>query len=145
MVGTLTLHGTCVEVRGSGVLVCGKPGVGKSSLALQLIDRGAILIADDQTLLSFEEEELMLQPPLSLRGMMEVRGVGLCAFPVQQKSFLKLCIEICEKEEPERLPDPLFVEYHGVKVPLLKLKKHDPLGALKIELKLFHKDEFYAL
>lgn len=141
----LTLHGTCVDIRGSGVLICGKPGAGKSSLALQLIDRGATLIADDQTLLSLEGEKLALQSPASLKGIMEIRGVGLCSFPSQEKSYLKLFIEICEKEELERLPEPLFIKYYDLKVPLLKLKMHDPLGAIKVELKLCHKDESYVL
>ena len=140
----LTLHGTCVDVRGNGVLIQGKPGAGKSSLALQLIDRGAILISDDQTLLSLETEKLVAQSPSPLRGMMEVRGVGLCSFPFQQKAYLKLCVEICEKEELERLPDNLFVEYHCMRIPLLKLGKYEPLGAVKVELKLSHKDEYYV-
>ena len=141
MKSTLALHGTCVDIQGSGVLICGKSGTGKSSLALQLMDRGAILIADDQTLLSLEREELILQSPVSLKGMMEVRGVGLCSFPVQQKSCLRLCVEICETEELERLPKPLFIEYYDRKIPLLKLNKDDPLGALKVELKLCHPRE----
>jgi serine kinase of HPr protein (carbohydrate metabolism regulator) len=139
-----TLHGTSVDVKGSGILICGKPGTGKSSLALQLIDRGAVLIADDQTVLSHEEEGLILRSPASLKGIMEVRGIGLCSFPSQDQSSLRLAIELCEKEELERLPAPLFIEYHNLKIPLLKLKKHDPLGAIKVELKLFHKDELYV-
>ena len=46
-----SVHGTCVEINGEAILIKGDPGVGKSSLALQLIDRGALLIADDQTCL----------------------------------------------------------------------------------------------
>lgn len=137
----LAVHGTCVDIKGAGILICGKSGAGKSSLGLQLIDRGAILVADDQTLLSLEREALVAQCPVSLRGIMEVRGIGLCAFPFQEKSYLRLCIEICEEEDLERFPDSLFVEYYEIKVPLLKMKKADPLGAIKVELKLCHKDK----
>ena len=132
----MTLHGTCVDIKGNGVLIQGKPGAGKSSLALQLIDRGAILVADDQTLLSLESEGIVAQPALALEGMMEVRGVGLCSFPFQRQSILKLCVEICGPEELERLPETLFVAYHNIKIPLLKLGKDEPLGAIKVELKL---------
>jgi len=145
MKSKLALHGTSVEIQGSGVLICGKPGMGKSSLALQLIDRGALLIADDQTLLDLEGNKLILQPPPPLRGIMEVRGVGLFPLPFQEKSFLRLCIEISEREKLERLPKPIFIEYYGIKIPLLKLNKNDPLGALKVEMKLLHKDEFDVL
>ena len=141
----LILHGTCIDINGNGVLIRGKPGIGKSSLALQLIDRGAILVADDQTLLSLESQVVMAQPPLSLKGLMEVRGIGLCSFPFQQKSPLRLCVEICDKEELERLPEPLFISYYEVKIPLLKLGKGELLGAIKVELKLSHKDECHVV
>jgi HPr kinase/phosphorylase len=144
MKSILTLHGTSVEVKERGILISGTPGSGKSSLALQLIDRGAILIADDQTILSLEGQELVLHCPLRLKGIMEIRNVGLCSFPVKPKSFLKLCIQICENETIERLPEPMFIKYHGVKVPLLKLNKGDPVGALKVEMKLNHKEESHV-
>ncbi len=44
---SLTLHGCMVDVRGVGVLIRGKSGVGKSETALGLIERGAALVADD--------------------------------------------------------------------------------------------------
>lgn len=137
----LLLHGTCVEIQGKAVLVCGKPGTGKSSLALQLIDRGALLVADDQTFVRLEEGVLMASPPPNLKGLLEVRGIGICSFPYQGKSPLELCVDICEEREPERLPEPIFVEYHGVKVPSLRLVKNDPLGAIKVELRVGLKDQ----
>ena len=136
---TLTLHGTCVDIKGSGVLIQGKPGAGKSSLALQLIDRGAILVADDQTILTLVAEDIVAQSPVPLKGLLEVRDVGICSFPYTQTSPLKLCVEIGQ-EITERLPEPQFVEYHNV-ISLLKLQQNDPLGMLKVELKLSHKGE----
>lgn len=138
------LHGTCVEVKGKGVLITGKPGFGKSSLALQLMDRGALFISDDQTALSQEAGEIVVRAPLALKGLMEVRGVGICQFPCQEKSFLKLFVEICGSIDMERLPEPSFIEYYGIRVPYLKLLKGDPLGAIKVELKVDMKDEPYT-
>lgn len=132
----IQLHGTCVAIKNQAVLIAGKPGVGKTSLALQLIDRGAILIADDQTLISLEDGILIAMSTAPLQGMMEVRGIGICTFPYQEKSPLALYIEICDGELPERLPEPTFTVYHGIRVPSLKLIRNDPLGAIKIELKL---------
>lgn len=134
----LLLHSSCVNIREHGILICGRPGTGKSSLALQLMDRGATLIADDQTYVGWEDGQLIASPPPSLKGMLEVRGVGLCTFPFQNQSVLKLCVEISEDGQFERLPDPLFVEYHGIKLPGLRLMKNDALGAMKVELKLGH-------
>ena len=45
-----TLHATSVAIDGRAVLLCGPSGVGKSDLALRLIDRGATLVSDDYTL-----------------------------------------------------------------------------------------------
>ncbi len=133
---TTLLHGTCVEIKGRSVLIMGNPGMGKSSLALQLLDRGAVLVSDDQTCLSLEGKDLMACPPPSLSGLMEVRGVGICTFPYQKKSLLKLFVEICDHIKSERLPEHVFKEYHGVRLPYLKLLKGDPLAAIKVELKI---------
>ncbi|MBP6952104.1 MAG: HPr kinase/phosphatase C-terminal domain-containing protein [Alphaproteobacteria bacterium] len=130
------IHGTCVEINGKAVLISGKPGVGKSSLALQLIDRGALLITDDQTLINLTRDVLFVFAPPSLKGLMEVRGVGICTFPYQETAPLALCVDICDEKLPDRLPEPIFIEYYGVKVPCLKLIKNDPLGAIKVNLKL---------
>ena len=131
-------------MKGKGVLITGKPGVGKSSLALQLMDRGALFISDDQTALSQEVGEIVARAPLALKGLMEVRGIGICQFPCQEKSFLNLFVEICDSIEVERLPESSFVEYYGIRVPYLKLLKGDPLGAIKVELKVDMKDEPYT-
>jgi serine kinase of HPr protein (carbohydrate metabolism regulator) len=136
----LTLHGTAIEIQGKAVLLTGKPGMGKSSLALQLIDRGAYLVADDQTCLTLEKGELHVSSPDALKGLLEVRGVGIYPFPSQNKSPLNLVVEICELDEVLRLPDPTFVQYHNIPIPSLKLAKYDPLGALKVELKMGKKN-----
>jgi len=131
-----SLHGTSVEIKGKAALITGKPGSGKSSLALQLLDRGALLVSDDQTHLVLEDGHIIVSPPASLQGMMEVRGIGICQFPYQEKSVLKLFVEICDQRDCERLPEPTFKEYYGIKVPYLKISKGDPLGAIKVELKI---------
>jgi serine kinase of HPr protein (carbohydrate metabolism regulator) len=137
----MLIHGSTVEIKGNAALILGAPGMGKSSLALQLMDRGALLVADDQTQLSLENGMIVTRVPASIQGMMEVRGLGICTFPFQACSPLALCVEICEEKTLERLPEPLFIEYYGIQVPLLKLAKTDPLGAIKVELKVGLKDE----
>ena len=47
-VAHVRLHATCVQLGGVGVVLLGASGVGKSDLALRLIDAGALLVADDQ-------------------------------------------------------------------------------------------------
>src|SRR3546814_10156556 len=50
-----TVHATTVALDGTGVLLRGPAGSGKSDLALRLIDQGARLVADDRTALALEE------------------------------------------------------------------------------------------
>ena len=42
------MHATCVDINGSGVLIVGRSGSGKSSLAINLLALGSTLVADDQ-------------------------------------------------------------------------------------------------
>lgn len=73
-----TIHGTLLDIRGIGVLLRGKSGIGKSECALALIERGHSLVADDLIHLKLlAERELMgTSAPLS-RGYMECRGIGI--------------------------------------------------------------------
>ncbi len=74
---TMTLHGCMVDVRGVGVLICGKSGAGKSETALGLIERGAALVADDVVVVRHVGGELSGSAPEMSRGIMEVRGIGI--------------------------------------------------------------------
>jgi len=70
-------HATCVAVGDHGVLITGAAGRGKSTLALQLMAFGAQLVADDQVLLSCENDTLTARCPDILSGVIEARGVGV--------------------------------------------------------------------
>lgn len=72
-----SLHATLIEVMGSGVLLTGKSGIGKSEIALELIKRGHRLVADDRVDLVRSGEEILGHAPEILRGLIEVRGIGL--------------------------------------------------------------------
>ena len=71
-------HGVYVDIKGKGVLITGKSGVGKSEVALDLIYKGHRLIADDSV--SFykrNQNTLIGKPPSLLKNLMEVRGLGI--------------------------------------------------------------------
>jgi HPr kinase/phosphorylase len=72
------IHGVLVEVFGLGVLILGDSGVGKSEAALELIERGHLLISDDSVLLRQTNYNTIegSSPPLT-SNIMEIRGVGL--------------------------------------------------------------------
>lgn len=71
-------HGVFVEVFGLGVLLVGASGVGKSETALELIQRGHRLIADDRVeLFMIDELTLIGEAPEILRYLLEIRGLGI--------------------------------------------------------------------
>jgi len=72
------MHGVFIEVHGLGVLLTGKSGIGKSELALELINRGHRLIADDAPEFSrIAPDTIRGHCPTVLRGFLEVRGLGV--------------------------------------------------------------------
>lgn len=75
---TTTIHGVLVDVFGVGVLIRGESSVGKSETALELVQRGHRLIADDAVeITKVDENILMGQAPEVLRHFMEIRGIGI--------------------------------------------------------------------
>lgn len=72
-----TVHGCMLDVRGIGILIKGKSGVGKSEAALGLIERGAALVADDMVQLRNIGGEIITSSPEMSRGYLEVRGLGI--------------------------------------------------------------------
>lgn len=73
-----SVHGVLVDIFGLGVLITGDSGVGKSETALELIQRGHRLIADDRVdIYAQDEENLVGEAPAILRNLMELRGVGI--------------------------------------------------------------------
>ncbi len=78
---TITVHGCMLDVKGVGVLIRGKSGMGKSETALGLIERGAALVADDMVYVRNIGGELLANSPDLSRGFMEVRGLGIVNIP----------------------------------------------------------------
>ena len=109
------LHATAVEIDGAAVLLKGKSGSGKSSLALQLLALGARLIADDQIALKLEDNEITMFKPSSLPDLIEARHVGLITVPMTRKAILKLVVDLDENEE-ERLPHSQATQFLGRRV-----------------------------
>jgi HPr kinase/phosphorylase len=73
-----TWHADLLDIFAIGVLILGESGSGKSECALDLVHRGHRLIADDVVeIYRVRHDELFGQAPESVRGLMEVRGLGL--------------------------------------------------------------------
>lgn len=75
---TLSQHGTLVDVYGIGILLTGRSGIGKSEIALDLVERGHRLVADDVVIITRESEEILTgQGSQFAQFLLEIRGMGL--------------------------------------------------------------------
>jgi HPr kinase/phosphorylase len=80
---TVIVHASCVALGQKGVLLLGISGSGKSDLALRLIHDGWRLVADDRTVLTLEKGALKAAAPAAIRGLIEVRGLGIVHLPAR--------------------------------------------------------------
>lgn len=71
------VHGAMVDVYGIGILITGKAGIGKSEVALDLVERGHRLVADDVVTLTKKNNILMATATDINKHFMEVRGLGI--------------------------------------------------------------------
>ena len=72
-----TLHASTVALDGRAVMISGPSGSGKSDLALRLLDRGFVLVSDDQTIVRRVGDRLIASAPPTIAGKLEIRGVGI--------------------------------------------------------------------
>lgn len=74
----ITRHGVLVEVYGEGILLMGDSGVGKSETAIELVNRGHRLIADDAVeIRRVSAKTLVGSAPDNIRHFVELRGIGI--------------------------------------------------------------------
>ena len=71
------LYGVMMNIYGKGVMITGKSGIGKSELALDLINRGHMLVADDVVDVSRVHNDIICHAPNLLKKMLEIRGLGI--------------------------------------------------------------------
>ena len=125
------VHASCVALGGRAVLLAGRPGAGKSDLALRLIDRGAILVSDDYTELRRSGGRLLARAPATIAGKIEVRGVGLLI--LDSVADVPVCLYADLDSAPERLPEPATISLAERHVPRIALAALEPSAPLKLE------------
>ena len=128
---------SAVAIGGRAVLIEGPPGIGKSSLALALIDRGARLIGDDAVLLEANGATLLAQPHPRVAGLIEVRNLGLITLPVAGAVPVALVLRL-DPAAPRHIDRADRIERAGIMLPLVRLWPDSPVLALRAELALAH-------
>jgi len=127
-------HGSMVDVYGVGVLLVGKSGLGKSEIALDLVERGHGLVADDVVVIHRKGESMMLNAKRNniIDHFMEIRGLGVVDVratfgirAIRDVKEVQVVVELLEWDKEmvyERLGlDTKFIKILGVEVPLVQL------------------------
>jgi serine kinase of HPr protein (carbohydrate metabolism regulator) len=126
---------TAVAIGARAVLIEGAPGTGKSSLALALIDRGAMLIGDDGVLVEPHDGNLLVRPHPNTRGLIEVRGLGLIDFPVREEAPAALVI-LLDPQAPRFIEEAGSLDIAGISLPMVRLAPHAAVLPIVAELAL---------
>ena len=144
--GPELVHGTCVALGRTAALLRGPSGAGKSDLALRflfLARRGPaaleapILVADDQVLLVRNGDRLLAKPPDTIRGKMEVRGIGIVEVKSLMEADLALVVDLVPAQAVERLPDGgETIPILGIAVPRMALSPWEASAPIKLAIAL---------
>ena len=128
------LRGTCIALEGSGVLLRGPSGSGKSDLALRLIDAGGRLVADDYTDVSEVAGRLVATAPPKVHGLLEVRGIGIIRLQAKPSARLIACVDLVPIDKIERMPVTEDVRILGVSLPRFVVCATEPSSVAKVAL-----------
>jgi len=129
-----TLHGVLVEVYGIGILLSGHSGVGKSETALELVERGHRLVADDIIEIRCVNGNIVLGHGANtlISHHMEIRGLGIINISqlygvgaIRDQKEVQLVVEL-EDWDPNKVYDRLgtdqnYMDLLGVKVPVIEI------------------------
>ena len=129
------LHASTVALDGRAVLILGPSGAGKSDLALRMLDRGFKLVSDDRTIVRKDGERLIASAPETIKGKLEVRGLGIVDIDHQTDLPIALAVEL--RSDMERLPDDGRERtILGIAIPLINVDALTASAPSKVALAL---------
>ena len=144
--GAELVHGTCVALGRAAALLRGPSGSGKSDLALRflfLARRGPAalepptLVADDQVQLKRDGSLILVRAPETIRGKIEVRGVGIIEVKSHPEAQLALVVDLVPPLEVPRMPGgDEMARLLGVDVPLMRLAPWEASAPIKLAVAL---------
>lgn len=129
---TITRSGGLMNVHGEGILMIGESGIGKSETAIELLNRGHKLIADDAVeIRRIAKNTLIGSAPNNIRHFIEVRGVGIInarrifgigAVKPSENIDMVVNLEAWKDEKVyDRMESDSYTEILNVKVPFITI------------------------
>jgi serine kinase of HPr protein (carbohydrate metabolism regulator) len=129
------LHASSVSLEGRAVLISGPSGSGKSDLTLRLLDRGFTLVSDDRTIVRKQGSRLIASAPETIKGKLEIRGVGIVEMDTASDVPVALVVELTS--EIQRLPDDARERLIlGAGIPLISVDAMTASAPSKVALAL---------
>lgn len=133
------VQATVVAICGRAVLLHGPPGVGKSDLALRLIDRGAVLVSDDAVMVTAVGGRLVATRCPSGPGGLHVAGLGRVDLPVTSEPVpIAIAIDLSpQKAEAARWGvSGQYELLTGHSIPQVRLDALESSAPIKVALAL---------
>lgn len=129
---TDNVYGVMMNIYGKGIMITGKSGIGKSELALDLINRGHMLVADDRIDVTRVHNSINCTAPNLLKRMLEIRGIGIVDVTRMfgANSYLNKCsldfviklVNYNETMDSDRLnPINDTIDILGLQIPMLTI------------------------
>lgn len=108
-----TLSAVLMSAHGTGVLLIGESGMGKSETALEMLRNGHILVADDRVDVEHIHNKIYGHSPAIIKGLLEIRGIGV--IDVEKMFGAASLIDRCQVDIVVKLvPFEVAAEYNRI-------------------------------
>jgi len=132
------IHASCLIIGNKGILLRGPSGSGKTMLMLHLLQHAssnnqfAAMVADDQVIISNQNNQLVAHCPSTIKGRIEVRGFGINEQPYIRSAIINLVVNIIQPEELDRCPEEITETLRAVCLPSVCVPKYHWEQAIQI-------------